>query len=485
MKKLVFFFLSLAIATASFSELSAQAAGANPTLVMYRYNSSSSISPLPILNSDTLGTLHWKGLVNYKDIRTGASILSYVTDPVGANLPLQANMLFRTSGPLGLTDRMIITEEGRVGINTNTPSNTPDLDFRLHVVGNTHTTGDFFGRIHFDQTSLNGQNVVNNVINNFPPNEYDDEAYFELKNRAQLVSVLPGPIQDIPSGTNAQGGLLSLAPGGTSLDHQLFFGDEGIFTRRKAGNANDWNNANWYKLMTSESINGHVGRLPRFNGATLGAPSSTLNDSQIFDDGVDNVVIGENDPPTPPASFNTSYRLTVNGLPLPNGAAYINGNTFINNGNLGIGKAPTDFDLDVAGESNFDGRVKIGATAFPTFAGAAAYELVVGGGILAEEVLVRLQSSWADYVFEKGYELHPLSEVEAFIQQEKHLPGIASAKEVAENGLNLGEMQKAQMEKIEEIYLHLIALEKRVNALEAQNRQLEVENAALKANNKN
>ncbi|MDO8969160.1 MAG: hypothetical protein Q7U74_00640, partial [Saprospiraceae bacterium] len=97
-----------------------------------------------------------------------------------------------------------------------------------------------------------------------------------------------------------------------------------------------------------------------------------------------------------------------------------------------------------------------------------------GGGIIAEEVLVQLESAWADYVFEQDYELKSLAEVEHFIAQKKHLPGVVSAKEVAENGLNLGEMQRAQMEKIEELYLHLIALEKRVN-------QLEVENAALKA----
>jgi len=81
---------------------------------------------------------------------------------------------------------------------------------------------------------------------------------------------------------------------------------------------------------------------------------------------------------------------------------------------------------------------------------------------------------WPDYVFEKGYELKPLTEVENFINTEKHLPGVSSAKTIAENGLNLGEMQKMQMEKIEELYLHLIALEKRV-------KQLEEENTALKA----
>ena len=118
--------------------------------------------------------------------------------------------------------------------------------------------------------------------------------------------------------------------------------------------------------------------------------------------------------------------------------------------------------------------MKVGAASFPTFAGADTYELAVGGGIIAEEVLVRMQSGWADYVFADDYAVKPLSEVEAFVQKENHLPGVPSAAEVAENGLNLGEMQKTQMEKIEELYLHMIAMEKRMNALEA-------ENAALKA----
>ncbi|MEQ1813230.1 MAG: hypothetical protein ABL860_02095, partial [Candidatus Nitrotoga sp.] len=147
------------------------------------------------------------------------------------------------------------------------------------------------------------------------------------------------------------------------------------------------------------------------------------------------------------------------------------------------GKAATTFDLDVAGESNFDGRVKIGASAFPTFTGASSYELSVGGGVLAEEVLVQLQSAWADYVFEKEYKLPSLTEVERFIAAEKHLPGVASAKEIAENGLNLGDMQKTQMEKIEELYLHMIALEKEVRGLQAENATLNATIEQLKQRN--
>ncbi|MEQ1745535.1 MAG: hypothetical protein ABMA02_08920, partial [Saprospiraceae bacterium] len=173
-------------------------------------------------------------------------------------------------------------------------------------------------------------------------------------------------------------------------------------------------------------------------------------------------------------SLSVTNNATVGGSASANSLSVTNNATV--GGNLGIGKAATGFDLDVAGASNFDGRVKIGAALFPT---SLSYELAVGGGIMAEEVMVRMQP-WPDYVFEKDYALKPLSEVANFIEKQKHLPGVASAKEVETQGLNLGQMQKVQMEKIEELYLHLIALEKRVIALEGQNATLSAENQQLR-----
>ncbi len=474
-KHLLFSVLALAVAMAQTPCLWAQNAGTKPELSMYRYNSSKTISPLPVVQGDVLGTLQWRGLVTYGDIRSGATIRSEITQPVAPGV-LQANMIFQTGGATGLADRVIITETGLVGIGTNTPQ------FNLHTVGNTHTTGRFHGRIHFDVGQPTGL-----------PNTYSDEAYFERKSRASL---------GLAPNTYADGGILSLAPGGNSLRRQLFSGGtDGLWTRSQDhGGANSW--AAWEKLLTSADISGRPNLVARF--LPPGPVSSTLSDGQIFDNGA-NVVIGGI--PAPPAvaapAFNPDYVLTVNGNTHITGSTEVDGNTNTNslnvasvaivngttttvglsvvtnasiggnaqvNGNVGIGKAPTGFDLDVAGQSNFDGRVKIGAANFPS---AANYALAVGGGIIAEEVLVRLQP-WPDYVFETGYRLPSLQEVEAHIQREKHLPGVTPAREVEANGLNLGQMQKMQMEKIEELYLHLIALEKRIQALEA-------ENAALKA----
>jgi hypothetical protein len=56
----------------------------------------------------------------------------------------------------------------------------------------------------------------------------------------------------------------------------------------------------------------------------------------------------------------------------------------------------------------------------------------------------------------------PLPELEAYIKENKHLPGVPSAEEVVENGVELAEMNKILLEKIEELHLRLIALEKQV-----------------------
>jgi len=94
------------------------------------------------------------------------------------------------------------------------------------------------------------------------------------------------------------------------------------------------------------------------------------------------------------------------------------------------------------------------------------YKLSVNGSIRAKEV--EILTGWADYVFGDEYKLRPLAEVENFIAKNKHLPEIPSQKEVEENGLKVGEVQKLMMAKIEELTLYIIAQEKRIIQLENQ-----------------
>jgi hypothetical protein len=102
------------------------------------------------------------------------------------------------------------------------------------------------------------------------------------------------------------------------------------------------------------------------------------------------------------------------------------------------------------------------------------YMLYVEGGLLTEKVKVALKTSneWSDHVFEPGYELMPLPEVKTFIEEHGHLPGVPSAEQMVEHGLDVVKTDALLLEKIEEITLHLIRMEERVEVLEKENSQL-------------
>ncbi len=116
-----------------------------------------------------------------------------------------------------------------------------------------------------------------------------------------------------------------------------------------------------------------------------------------------------------------------------------------------------------------NGTILMGNTATP-----AGYRLYVETGILTEKIKVALKSSanWADYVFADDYQLQPLTEVEKYIREHKHLPGVPSADDVVKEGLDLATMDAKLLEKIEELTLHMIQLEKEVNNLKEKNEVL-------------
>lgn len=94
------------------------------------------------------------------------------------------------------------------------------------------------------------------------------------------------------------------------------------------------------------------------------------------------------------------------------------------------------------------------------------YKLAVAGNMIAESVKVQLQSSWPDYVFAESYKLPTLEETEKHIREKGHLSEIPSAAEVKSSGIDLGEMNAKLLQKIEELTLYIIDLEKRVKIIE-------------------
>lgn len=135
-----------------------------------------------------------------------------------------------------------------------------------------------------------------------------------------------------------------------------------------------------------------------------------------------------------------------------------------------------------------EGKVGMGVDPDPTKCAAApngpfpaGYRLYVKEGILTEKLKIANYCSvqWADYVFAPDYKLKPLSEVEEFVKANRHLPNVPSAQEIETEGLDVADMLSRQMEKIEELMLHAIELNKRVEKLEIENALLKQQQVAI------
>ena len=141
--------------------------------------------------------------------------------------------------------------------------------------------------------------------------------------------------------------------------------------------------------------------------------------------------------------FNEGHKLVVK-----NGSAMIEGN-ILTDSNIGIG---TDSFVD----------------------GTDTYRLSVYGKVRAHEI--KVYTTWADYVFESNYKLPTLTEVENYIKEKGHLIDIPSAKEVEENGIKLGEMNKLLLQKIEELTLYTIEQQKMIKQLQQEVAIIKVKN---------
>ncbi|NRA49932.1 MAG: hypothetical protein HRU12_12430 [Phaeodactylibacter sp.] len=468
MRKL--FLLIALLATGFTTSLSAQIVGDDPTLFAAKNNGYSPLlGKLPVTNNDTLGAVQLQGWVTGGEYFTGAEMRAYVSGPVHAD-GFAADLRLRTGFPI-LQPRLTVASTGEVGIGTTTPL------FNLHTVGNTHTTEDFYGRIHMDD---------NGSIDS-APGTYIDEMYLERHNSASFSNV--------PVGGGLDGGLMTLAPGGNSDDHQLFFATEGIFHRHWQGDANDWGAADWYKMLTSEDINGTPNKIAKFTG------ESSLGDSQLWDDG-NQVGLGTDAPAA-------GYFLEISGTTLISSHANVEGtlevgnnalvqeslevgkNAFVGedisvnqNGVIGNqlkvggitqigGKLTVTDDTDIAGHLNTNTAMVDQTLAVGTNATPGSHSLYVGGSVLAEEVTVKLEANWPDYVFSETYQLPSLEDIDHFIAQNHHLPGFKSAKEIEASGsFELGSTQRLLVEKVEELTLHAIALNKENESLKAQLKEI-------------
>lgn len=152
---------------------------------------------------------------------------------------------------------------------------------------------------------------------------------------------------------------------------------------------------------------------------------------------------------------------------------------FHSNGNFywGAPSAGYSMVLSKAGHLNVINSLSVGVPVPP-----AGYMMAVGGKMIAEEIAVKLKNAWPDYVFKPGYKLMLLDTLKTEIEKLGHLPGMPGAKEVQTKGVELGELNRTVVQKLEELTLYLLKMDTRMKEQEERIKVLEKENDRLKSN---
>ncbi len=236
------------------------------------------------------------------------------------------------------------------------------------------------------------------------------------------------------------------------------------------------------------------------NGSPVESPVWDLNGNDAFYS-TGNVGIGTNVPgyALDVAGTINATDILINGTALPSSPWSLNGNdAFYNTGDVGIGTNTPGYTLDVNGTINAT-DILINGAALPGSPWAVAgndvsyttgnvgigttdtqgYLLAVAGNMIAEGLKVELQTNWPDFVFASNYDLPSLQSIEQHIFNFGHLPNIPSAKEVGENGIDVGQMNAKLLQKIEELTLYTIQQQKELDSLKVLNAELTKQNMLI------
>ena len=131
-------------------------------------------------------------------------------------------------------------------------------------------------------------------------------------------------------------------------------------------------------------------------------------------------------------------------------------------GNVGVGASHQNHRFNVEGTSRFTGAV----TMQSSLTVGSGMRCDAQGNMKVKRLRVTL-TDWPDYVFGEGYRLRPLAEVEEYVKEHSHLPDVPSAEEVEQDGADLGEMNRLLLQKVEELTLYIIDLQKQLNELKS------------------
>jgi hypothetical protein len=444
---------------------------------------------------------------------------------------------FPIAGSLAPKNGLLV--EGRVGIGTRSPNNKVEIkhgvfgnsglrftNLNSTFIPNTRNTSNAFLSVNIDGDvvlqelpnsitsnllSSNGNIMTSNVNTLIATAPIVNSINNTINSNNQLVTTVNGvesaPVNlPVPTFTELDasttnelqtltqsGNTVTLSNGGGSFTLPTFT-DTDAQSLSLVGNNLSISNGNTVVLPTytdAQSLTIAGNTLSISNGNTITLPTFTDTDAQSLSLVGNALTISNGNTITLPTTTvipGSNVTITGNGMPAtPYQVSSIDTSLYGNNGvinqstttnnNRVVNMNDRNIWFNTATSPNH-GKMYIGSSwIYPNNTGN--YKLFVEGGILTEKVKVALRSTnnWADYVFADDYKLMPLKQVEEFINNNNHLPGVDSAEDLAKNGLDLSEMQAKQMEKIEELTLYIIeqnkTLENQSKAIENQNKEIE------------
>lgn len=348
-------------------------------------------------------------------------------------------------------DALTLTEDGKVGIGTNNPGATLEVNGTLKLNLNNAVANDG------DVLAYNAGNAEWKPVNTLFSEKWQEAqtagdihfdgnvgigtenpiALLHLKlDQSRCVGPCPAIILEGSSSIAWKSGTSNLLPGKISFDMTTKNMD---FTNNIAGN---------FIFYSSDPVGGNVG---------IGTPTPSekleIKDGNIYINNGVNASI-----------YSSNHHLYFGGMPDSWGMKYY---FFRPDPPCSSGQTPTYATLELqyaTSATNYESRVYF--TAAP---GGISY---IKGKLEVTEIEVKNVGSIPDYVFADDYKLSTLKEIEAYVKENHHLPEIPSAKEMEANGQNLGKMNLQLLKKIEELTLHLIEQSKQLETLKKDNEEL-------------
>ena len=503
-----------------FNPLAAQFSGQVVNFKLNKYNSSNNGQKLTVNDGERLATIHLRGYTPANEFQTASAIRSIVTGVPAAGI-LPARLDFH-NGQSNLFDmrRMTILNNGNIGIGFPQdfdPVTLFDVNGDARVRGsriflqdpNDVWGGEALSHVITDCDAIplpnanglainSGGGFTDGVIVDGPGLEICETleanclvAEENIASRMGNIYALGGEAIADPCALPAEGDFVAMGANSDFIAHHgNFTADEGDFLAE--GNNGDF--IARYGNFMAAGMDGN-GDFVAQNADGDFTAQGLNGDFRAEGDNGNFIALGDNGSFIAQGNEGDFRTEGENGHFIANRGDIIarglsgigegdiiseQGDFVLSNGVSG-GRAMTRTDAGGFGapevltlnlEGDFSGGVRVDGPGLIVGDGAAftgnanGHELAVAGSIIAEEVVVKLQTNWPDYVFDEDYPKPNLKKWEAFVKKHKHLPGMPSEKELQEKGgVEVGEMQRLLLEKVEQLTLIILEQQKEIDNL--------------------